>query len=208
MRCPGPDESFERAAFAGGARRIAGIDEVGRGPLAGPVMAAAVILRPGAVPDGLGDSKRLSPARRRALAAMLRQDAVWALGAAAPAEIDALNVERASHLAMRRAVAALPLRPDHLLVDGNRLPRWLPCAAQCITGGDGRALSIAAASIIAKVARDGLMADLAAAHPGYGWERNAGYPTAEHRRALLDMGPTPHHRRSFGSLRNILYQEN
>lgn len=205
---PPPDDAFERAARAAGARRIAGVDEVGRGPIAGPVFAAAVCLDAAAIPAGLADSKRLSAKRRATLAAALRDCADIAIGRAEVEEIAALNILQASHLAMRRAFDGLAGPPDHALIDGNRLPADLPCRAEAIIGGDARSVSIAAASIVAKVARDALMTELAAAHPGYGWERNAGYPTSEHRRALLDMGPTPHHRRSFRTLRNMLYQEN
>ncbi len=205
---PPPDDTFERAGRASGARRIAGVDEVGRGPIAGPVFAAAVCLDAGAVPPGLADSKQLAAKRRAGLAAALRDSADIAIGRAEVEEIEALNILQASHLAMRRALIALPAPPDLALIDGNRLPADLPCRAEAIIGGDARSVSIAAASIVAKVARDALMIELAAAHPGYGWERNAGYPTSEHRRALLYMGPTPHHRRSFRTLRNMLYQEN
>jgi len=202
-----PDFSLENAAAARGARRVVGVDEVGRGPLAGPVIAAAVWLDPALCPDGLRDSKALSSARRGALVPGIRSGGDVALGAASVAEIDALNILQASHLAMRRALARLRVSPDHVLVDGNRLPAELGFSAEAVIKGDARSLSIAAASIAAKVARDALMADLARRHPGYGWARNAGYPTAEHRRALQDLGVTPHHRRSFRAVRNILYQE-
>jgi ribonuclease HII len=129
------------------------------------------------------------------------------IGAASVDEIDALNILRASHLAMVRAVAALPNRPDYLLIDGNRLPQDLPCPADCLIKGDARALSIAAASIVAKVTRDRIMVDLAQQHPGYGWERNAGYPTADHLAALSELGITAAHRRSFGPVHKMLYQE-
>ena len=203
----GPDFSFELAAIASGARVVAGVDEVGRGPLAGPVMAAAVILDPDAIPDGLNDSKKLGRARREALCAALEGCARVGLGEATVAEIDALNILRASHLAMCRAIAALPVRPDFLLIDGHILPRDLPCRAQPITGGDGLCLSISAASIVAKIRRDYVMRSLAQHHPGYGWETNAGYPTKSHREALRNLGVTPHHRRSFKPVHNILYQD-
>ncbi|MBC7157066.1 MAG: ribonuclease HII [Rhodobacteraceae bacterium] len=201
---PQPDFSRETAARAAGHARIAGVDEVGRGPLAGPVMAAAVILDPAAIPAGLDDSKRLGAARRIALDRAIRAAATVGLGWASVAEIDALNILRASHLAMVRAVAALPVAAEFALVDGNLLPAGLPCPARAVIGGDARSLSIAAASIVAKVARDALMADLDRAHPGYGWATNAGYPTRAHLRALQDLGATPHHRRSFAPVRNIL----
>ncbi|MCB2116268.1 MAG: ribonuclease HII [Rhodobacteraceae bacterium] len=202
----GPDFSFEHAAFARGASRVAGVDEVGRGPLCGPVVAAAVRFDPAAIPSGLNDSKKLSAARRGALAEAIRSNADVAIGIASVEEIDALNILHASHLAMRRAVAGLSEMPDHVLVDGNRIPPGLTCGAEAIVKGDARALSIAAASIVAKVWRDRLMVDLAQQHPGYGWEKNAGYPTPDHLAALKKLGVTPHHRRSFRPVHNILCQ--
>lgn len=199
---PGPDLSFETAARLRGLTRIAGVDEAGRGPLAGPVVAAAVILDPARVPAGLDDSKRLGPARCAALAPVVRAGTVWALGVASAAEIDAINILQASHLAMLRALAALPVMPDLALVDGNRLPRDLPCAGQAIVGGDGRSLSVAAASILAKAARDAIMADLDRQYPGYGWTKNAGYPTKGHHAALAALGPSPEHRLTFAPLRH------
>ena len=170
--------------MAHGALRIAGVDEVGRGPLAGPVMAAAVILDPKCIPAGLNDSKKLSAQRREALAAEI--------------------VLRAAHLASTRALDALDPCADTALVDGNLMPRDIGMPAHCLIKGDARSLSIAAASIVAKVARDRIMVDLAQQHPGYGWERNMGYPTAEHRARLESHGATPHHRRSFRTVHNIL----
>ncbi len=182
------------------ARVIAGIDEVGRGPLAGPVVAAAVILhRP---IDGLDDSKKLSPARRLELVAALAcEGAAWiGVGAASVAEIDRLNILRASLLAMQRAVGKLGMTPDLALVDGNKAPN-LPCAVETVVGGDRTVPAISAASIVAKVTRDRLMCRLDRRCPGYGWRRNAGYPTAEHRAALDRLGPSRHHRRSFKPVR-------
>ena len=201
-----PDFSHERAAAARGARRVVGVDEVGRGPLAGPVTAAAVLLDPACVPEGIADSKRLTAARRATLAEALAACAVVSVVHVSVAEIDALNILAASERAMCRAVAALPEPPDHALIDGNRVPQGLSCGAEAIVGGDARALSIAAASIAAKVARDALMRDLAAAHPGYGWETNMGYASRRHLAALQDLGVTPHHRRSFAPVHKILYQ--
>jgi ribonuclease HII len=201
-----PDFARETALHAAGAVRVAGVDEVGRGPLAGPVTAAAVILDPRHIPPGLSDSKALTAARRADLAALITESAAWAVAHASVAEIDAMNILRASHLAMRRALAALPAPPDAALIDGNSLPDGLPCPAEAVVGGDARVLSIAAASILAKVARDALMVDLAQQFPGYGWDRNAGYPTAEHLAALDRLGVSPHHRRSFRPVHNILYQ--
>ena len=201
-----PDLALELAH--GG--RVAGVDEAGRGPLAGPVMAAAVVLG-AAVPPALAalidDSKKLDAAAREgAFAALLaaRQAGLIEIGlaAASVAEIARLNILGAALLAMRRAVARLPAPPDLALIDGNRAPS-LPCAVRCVVGGDARCLSIAAASIVAKVVRDRAMARLAARLPGYGWERNAGYGTAAHRAALRLLGPTRHHRAGFGTVRRI-----
>ncbi len=175
----------------------AGVDEAGRGPLAGPVVAAAVILDPTAIPDGLADSKQLSPARRDALAARIRESALaWSLAWADAAEIDTLNILRATMLAMRRAVLGLAVRPDHVQIDGNRCPR-LDCTVEAIVGGDARVQAISAASIVAKVTRDRYMERLDTVYPGYGFERHKGYPTRSHREALADLGPCPAHRRSF-----------
>lgn len=213
FRCPPmarafiPDHSFEESALAGGACRVAGVDEVGRGPLAGPVFAAAVILRAGHIPEGLADSKVLTAARRAALADLIHTHCDVCIAEASVEEIDTLNILRASHLAMTRALAGLPNLPDHALIDGNLIPRDVPCPATAIVKGDARCLSIAAASIVAKVARDRRMVDLAQQFPGYGWDRNAGYPTREHRAALLNLGVTAHHRRSFAPVHKILYQE-
>ena len=200
----GPDFSHELAL--GG--RVAGVDEVGRGPLAGPVTAAAVVLDPGAIPEGLNDSKKVSQAKREALFDTLHQVAQVSIGWADIDEIDALNIRGASLLAMRRAVEGLPHAPSHALIDGNAVPPDMLCPATTLIKGDARSLSIAAASIVAKVARDRVMVALAQQHPGYGWERNAGYGTAEHLAALRDLGVTPAHRRSFKPVHNILYQEN
>jgi ribonuclease HII len=201
-----PDFSFEAALLAQGLTRIAGVDEVGRGPLAGPVTAAAVVLDPARLPEGLNDSKVLSPRRREALLQTIMDCAEVSVAHASVDEIDSLNILRASHLAMERAVAGLPRPPDHVLIDGNLIPRGLTLPAQAIVKGDARSLSIAAASIVAKITRDAIMWDLAQQFPGYGWETNAGYPSKSHRLALQDIGVTPHHRRSFKPVHNILYQ--
>lgn len=179
---------------------VAGVDEAGRGPWAGPVIAAAVILR-GRVPEGLDDSKRLTADRREQLFAALHTSAcVIGVGQASVAEIDTLNILQANHLAMTRAVEALAEAPDHVLVDGNRLPPWR-WPATAIVGGDGLEAAIAAASIVAKVTRDRLMVALDADFPGYGWAANKGYGTAAHARGLAELGVTPHHRRSFAPVR-------
>ena len=210
-----PDLTLERAAAAaipGGLPGlaeppIAGIDEAGRGPWAGPVVAAAVILDTRTLDPGLAaaidDSKRLRPARREAVLAGLAGCARIGLGAASVTEIDRLNILAATMLAMRRAVINLGAPPALALVDGNRAPD-LPCPARTVVKGDSRSLSIAAASIAAKVTRDRAMARLALRHPGFGWERNAGYGTAEHRAALAELGFTPHHRRSFAPIAALL----
>ena len=199
-----PDFSHEQAAGLG---KIAGVDEVGRGPLAGPVTAAAVILDPARLPQGLSDSKVLTASRREALFYQLMDMAQVSVAHASVAEIDSLNILRASHLAMERAVAGLTCAPDHVLVDGNLIPSDLQGRATAIVKGDAKSLSIAAASIVAKVTRDRLMVDLASQFPGYGWAENAGYPTKHHLSALLNLGVTPWHRRSFKPVHNILYQE-
>lgn len=202
-----PDYSFELAAQARGLHCVAGVDEVGRGPLCGPVTAAAVVLDPAHIPEGLNDSKKLSAKRRAVLAEEIRATAQWSVAHASVEEIDAINIYHAAHLAMCRAVAGLSVAPDHVLVDGNRIPKDLPHPAEAIVKGDARSVSISAASILAKEARDLLMVDLAQQFPGYGWERNAGYPTKDHLEALLNLGVTPVHRRSFKPVHNILCQE-
>jgi ribonuclease HII len=202
-----PDDQLEVAARAQGFRAIAGVDEAGRGPLAGPVVAAAVILTPGSVPPGLNDSKKLSAKSRDALFAALRETAQIGIGLATVAEIDAINILRASHLAMVRALCDLPVPPDYALIDGNMIPRDMPCSAEAVVKGDARSLSIAAASIVAKCTRDAIMVDLAQQHPAYGWDRNAAYPTQAHIQAIREFGVTPHHRRSFKPVHNILCRD-
>jgi ribonuclease HII len=201
-----PDFSLENALMKQGYLRVAGVDEVGRGPLAGPVTAAAVVLNPTQIPAGLNDSKKLSAKRREALESQILLRAQVSIAHAGVAEIDEINILRASHLAMERAVAALDPAPDYLLIDGNLIPRGLTLPARAVVKGDGRSVSIAAASIVAKLCRDRLMVDLAQQHPGYGWETNAGYPSKSHKAALQNLGVTPHHRRSFKPVHNILYQ--
>lgn len=205
MKNPCPDFTHETAALLHGATFVVGVDEVGRGPLCGPVTAAAVRLDPARIPQGLADSKTLSLAKREKLFADLKEVAQIAVAHASVDEIDSLNILRASHLAMERAVTALGA--DFALIDGNLIPRNLPCRAEAIVKGDAKSLSIAAASICAKVTRDRIMVDLAQQYPGYGWEMNAGYPTKAHLQALLNLGVTPVHRRSFKPVHNILYQE-
>mgnify|MGYP001403455940 CR=1 FL=1 len=186
---------------------ICGVDEVGRGPLAGPVVAAAVLPDPRQPIDGLADSKVLTAEQREGLAGEIRAKWIIALGAASLAEIERRNILHASMLAMERAVARLPLPPRHVLVDGNRLPVRLPCPATALVKGDALAPAISAAAIVAKVARDRMMQRLGLRYPGYGWETNAGYGTAVHRAALGRLGATPHHRRSFAPVAALLAGE-
>lgn len=202
-----PDYRYEQSANAQGFLRVAGVDEVGRGPLAGPVTAAAVVLDPMQIPEGLNDSKKLSPKRRNALLDLLLQTADVSVAHATVQEIDELNILRASHLAMERAVAGLKTPADYVLIDGNMVPRGLNLPSETVVKGDAKSVSIAAASIAAKIARDEIMQQLAVQFPGYGWETNAGYPTAAHKAALGALGVTPHHRHSFKPVHNILYQE-
>jgi ribonuclease HII len=198
---PLADFAREKAAHAAGTVPVAGIDEAGRGPLAGPVVVAAVVLDPAAVPDGLADSKLLTAERREALFAAIVASAEVAVASAPPGRIDRDNIRAATLWAMCRAVCALPCRPALALVDGNDIPPGLPCAAEAIVDGDAQVASIAAASIIAKVMRDRLMARIGAACPGYLLEQHKGYATPEHRALLARLGPTRHHRRSFAPVR-------
>ena len=191
---------YERGFWERGLARVAGVDEVGRGPIAGPVVAAAVILAEGVSIEGATDSKALTPARRSELAAEIHaRAAAVALGAASAREIDRVNILRATARAMNRALERLTVPPDHVVVDG--LPvRDLSWEHDAVVGGDGLVHSVACASIVAKVCRDRLMGRLAARYPGYGWERNMGYATRGHRRAVREGGLTPHHRTTFGLL--------
>ena len=197
-----PDWTRERQARC----LVAGVDEAGRGPLAGPVVAAAVILpdpRQIQLPEGINDSKALTPARRDEIFAGLCATATIGVGMASVDEIDQINILQATMLAMTRAVQALGQIPGLVLVDGNRLPD-LPCSGDAVIGGDGLCLSIAAASVIAKVTRDRIMEGLARGNPAYGWERNRGYGTAEHKNAIKSVGVTCHHRRSFAPVREAI----
>lgn len=196
---PFPDFSIE-SAYQG---IVVAIDEVGRGPWAGPVMAAAAVLDATRIPSGIHDSKQLSAQKRESLHTAILGCAQVAIGIASVQEIDALNILQATKLAMRRAYDGLGLQAEIALIDGNQPPE-LPCPARCIVKGDRLSLSIAAASIIAKVTRDRLMAELAREHPGYGWERNAGYGTKAHQEGIRQWGITPHHRRSFAPIRAVI----
>ena len=186
------------------AKHVAGVDEVGRGPLAGPVVAAAVILDPSRPLDGLADSKQINEGRRERLAELLREQALaWALGRAEVWEIDKMNILQASLLAMRRAVEGLSPCPCHVLVDGNRCP-VLDVPVQAVVKGDSKVKAISAASILAKVARDREMRELDALYPGYGFARHKGYPTAEHLASLRRLGASPIHRTSFAPVRQVV----
>jgi ribonuclease HII len=206
MAATKPTFDYEFAAQERGFLRVAGLDEVGRGPLAGPVVAAAVVLNPDNIPDGLNDSKQVSVKRRNALYDELLEVADVSIAQASVREIEEENILRASHIAMLRALTGLNAPANFALIDGNKIPRGMNLPAETLVKGDTRSLSIAAASIVAKVWRDRLMVDLAQQHPGYGWERNAGYPTKEHKAGLKSHGVTPHHRRTFAPVHNMLWQ--
>ena len=199
-----PTLARESALWAKGCRYVAGLDEVGRGPLAGPVVAAAVVLPQNAtIIAGLRDSKQMTARQRDRVAGVIRDTAsAWAVGAASPREIDRLNILGATALAMRRALSLLSQTPDHVLVDGKPFPE-LRCEHEAIIKGDATCLSIAAASVLAKQARDRLMVLLASRFPAFGWEQNMGYGTAEHLAAIEANGLTPHHRRSFGPVSQL-----
>jgi ribonuclease HII len=198
-----PDMSFERE----GPAPVCGLDEVGRGPWAGPVVAAAVVLDLACIPEGIDDSKRLPPLRREALHDALLACARVGVGVASVAEIDRINILQASFLAMRRALAALGPAPGLALVDGRHVPPGFGCTARAVVGGDALCLSIAAASVVAKVVRDRMMVALAQQFPGYGWETNMGYGVPAHADGLARLGVTPHHRRSFAPVHKMLCEE-
>lgn len=190
--------------WGAGALLVAGVDEVGRGPLAGPVVTAAVILDPARPIEGLADSKILTEAKREALYDIITRDALaWSLGRAEVEEIDRLNILQATMLAMQRAVAALDPQPQHVVVDGNRCP-VLPCTSEAVIKGDATVPAISAASIIAKVTRDREMVAMDATYPGYGFAQHKGYPSPAHLAALEQLGVTPIHRRSFAPVRRIV----
>jgi ribonuclease HII len=197
----GPTDRYERRAKRHGARLVAGVDEAGRGPLAGPVVVAAVIFPDRRYPDGLNDSKKLTLLQRERLYEAILKRATVSIAVASRARIDRMNILRASLWAMSRAVAGLPERPDHVLVDGNMEPPGLACACETVIGGDALCVSIAAASIVAKVTRDRLMTAVGRAFPDYGFEQHMGYSTPAHFAALKAHGPCPHHRQSFAPVR-------
>ena len=201
----GLHKDLEQSLWRAGVQPVAGMDEAGRGPLAGPVAAAAVILDPHDIPVGINDSKALTAAARDVLFNAIAERAL-AVGVAfaSTSEVDTLNIRQATFLAMSRALAALALVPAYVLVDGNDLPPGLACRGEAVVGGDGTSLSIAAASIIAKVSRDRLMRRLCARYPAYGFAHHNGYATQRHRAALVEHGPCPAHRRSFAPVRALL----
>lgn len=200
------DFSRETLAITEGRWPLAGVDEVGRGPLAGPVVVAAVILDPARVPDGLDDSKKLAaPIREELFGEIMERALAVSVASATAVEIDSVNIRQATLLAMRRAVAGLPLAPLHVLVDGNDPPS-LACGCEAIIEGDGAIASIAAASIVAKVTRDRMMARLCRHYPAYGFSDHAGYATPRHRRAIADHGPCPEHRYSFAPVKGVWFR--
>ena len=202
----GPDYTMELDLLGQGALRVAGVDEAGRGPLAGPVTACAVVLERDCIPEGLDDSKKLTAQRRAELHDQIMACAEVSVAHASVEEIDEINILRAAHLAMERALAGLSKPACMALIDGNMIPRNCSGPARAVIRGDGLCVSIAAASIVAKTRRDRIMWDLAQQFPGYGWETNAGYGSKSHMAALQNLGVTPHHRRSFKPVHNILYQ--
>jgi ribonuclease HII len=192
----------------GASAKIAGVDEVGRGPWAGPVTACAVVLDPDNIPNGLNDSKKLSARKREQLFEQVMEIADVSIAHVSVGEIDQINILQASLLAMEKAVAGLAMPADFALIDGNKTPKNLICPSKTIIKGDSKSASIAAASIVAKVTRDEMMVALSQQFPGYGWETNAGYGTKQHQEGLATLGVTPHHRHSFKPIHNILYGEN
>ena len=205
---PLPDFDVETELIKKGYKAIAGVDEVGRGCIAGPVMAAAVILNPQKIPSGLNDSKKVSSENREKIFQSIQDTCTFCVAHSSVEEIDQINILQASLLSMKRAIFGLNIKPDFVLIDGNKSPEGLESKFETIIKGDSKSLSIAAASIVAKVTRDRFMSKLDKEFPGYDWSQNAGYPTKLHKSAILNIGVTPYHRRSFKPVYNILYQEN
>jgi ribonuclease HII len=202
-----PSFTLEQQLITQGYHSIAGIDEVGRGCLAGPVVAAAVILNPHAIPEGLNDSKALTASQRENIYGQLVEQCSWAIGFRSPAQIDSMNILQATFCAMHDAVKELSLTPDYILVDGGQIPPGLTQPVQAIVKGDQHVASIAAASILAKVTRDRWMRDYDKQYPLYGFAKHVGYGTAAHRRAIAQWGPCPLHRLSFSPLRKMQYDD-
>ncbi|MFL2795363.1 MAG: ribonuclease HII [Paracoccaceae bacterium] len=205
---PLPDFDVETGLIKKGYKAIAGVDEVGRGCIAGPVTAAAVILNPQKIPSGLNDSKKVSFKNREKIFQSIQDTCTFCVAHSSVEEIDQINILQASLLSMKRAILGLSIKPDFVLIDGNKSPGDLEGESETIVKGDSKSLSIAAASIVAKVTRDRFMSRLDKEFPGYDWSQNAGYPTKLHKSAILNIGITPYHRRSFKPVYNILYQEN
>ena len=205
---PLPDFDVETRLIKKGYKAIAGVDEVGRGCIAGPVTAAAVILNPQKIPSGLNDSKKVSFKNREKIFQSIQDTCTFCVAHSSVEEIDQINILQASLLSMKRAILGLSIKPDFVLIDGNKSPGDLESESETIVKGDSKSLSIAAASIVAKVTRDRFMSRLDNEFPGYDWSQNAGYPTKLHKSAILNIGITPYHRRSFKPVYNILYQEN
>ena len=203
-----PDFDAETRLITKGYKAIAGVDEVGRGCIAGPVTAAAVILNPQKIPSGLNDSKKLNLKNREKIFQSIQDTCAFCVAHSSVEEIDQINILQASLLSMKRAIFGLRIKPDFVLIDGNKNPEGLESNFETIIKGDSKSLSIAAASIVAKITRDRIMSRLDKEFPGYNWSQNAGYPTKMHKSAILDIGITPYHRRSFKPVYNILYKQN
>ena len=203
-----PDFDIETRLIRKGYKAIAGVDEVGRGCIAGPVTAAAVILNPQKIPSGLNDSKKLNMKNREKIFQSIQDTCTFCVAHSSVEEIDQINILQASLLSMKRAILGLRIKPDFVLIDGNKNPEGLESNFETIIKGDSKSLSIAAASIVAKITRDRIMSRLDKEFPGYNWSQNAGYPTKMHKSAILDIGITPYHRRSFRPVYNILYKQN
>ena len=205
---PLPNFDVETGLIKKGYKAIAGVDEVGRGCIAGPVTAAAVILNPQKIPSGLNDSKKVNFKNREKIFQSIQDTCTFCVAHSSVEEIDQINILQASLLSMKRAILGLSIKPDFVLIDGNKSPGDLESESETIVKGDSKSLSIAAASIVAKVTRDRFMSRLDKEFPGYDWSQNAGYPTKLHKSAILNIGITPYHRRSFKPVYNILYSEN
>ena len=203
-----PNFDVETGLIKKGYKAIAGVDEVGRGCIAGPVTAAAVILDPQKIPSGLNDSKKMSFKNREKIFQSIQDTCTFCVAHSSVKEIDQINILQASLLSMKRAILGLNIKPDFVLIDGNKSPKGLESESQTIIKGDSKSLSIAAASIVAKVTRDRFMSRLDKEFPGYDWSQNVGYPTKLHKSAILKIGITPYHRRSFKPVYNILYSKN